>query len=108
MTTKPSKNQSRKLTSKLPANQLPQPDDLQTIYADGILNIGLGPNVSRLTFGIENGDRKFKPSMVLVLPTNRMLEAISAIHGGLLNDPKARQGLIEGLDAMKAMLLKKQ
>src|SRR5260221_14253830 len=101
MTTKPSKNQSRKLTSKLPANQLPQPDDLKTIYADGILNIGLGPNVSRLTFGFENGDQKVKPSIVLVLPTNRMLEAIIAIDGGLLNYPKAPQAIIEGLFPMK-------
>lgn len=81
------------------------PHAIQVIYADRIVEAGVGSAVSRLTLGIETGPNNYTPTIRLVMPTPALFEAIANISNSAINNEDIRQKLIKGLDEFKSTLM---
>jgi hypothetical protein len=78
----------------------------QIIYADRILNMGIGGSVSRLTLAIEVGENTFNPFAQLVIPTPNLLEALTSMSHAIDDNDEMRKVIVDGLDALKKKLTK--
>lgn len=73
------------------------------VYADRIVNVGLGVAVSRLTLGVEAGENNIVPTTQIVLPTPAFFDAIEFMAKHLMTD-ESRLPIIEAMDQFKAKL----
>lgn len=71
------------------------------VYVDRILNLGLGPAVSRLTLGMEVGVNTFSPTTTLVIPTTALIDALKGMQSSVHENKEVKAGIIKGLDAIK-------
>ncbi len=79
--------------------------DLQIVYADRVIEVGVGPSVSRLTLGLESGPNKFTPVARLIMPTSALFEAVEVISQTMIAKEDVRKNLIKGLDDFKNKLM---
>jgi hypothetical protein len=78
----------------------------QVIYADQIINIGVGMSVTRLTLATEVGEGLISPFAQLVMPTPALLDALSPITDALMNNEAIRKNVVDALDALREKLMK--
>ena len=72
------------------------------VYADRILNIGVGPVVSKLTLGMEVGpNNTFAPTTTLIIPTTSLIDALDGMQRTVHENKELKAGVIKGLDAIK-------
>lgn len=79
--------------------------DLQIIYADRVIEVGVSPGVSRLTLGLESGPNKFTSVARLIMPTSALFEAVAVISQTAIANKDVRNNLIKGLDDFKNKLM---
>jgi hypothetical protein len=83
-----------------------QIDELtQYIYADRIVGMGLGLEVSRLILGNEVSPGNYKPMFVLVMPTLPLMDALKSLQKSFDENAEAKQELIKQIDSIKERLL---
>lgn len=73
----------------------------QVIYADRIINVGLGAAVSRLQFGMEVSQNTVAPSFSIVVPTSALLDALNFIDTNVLSNPELKAGILKSMDAIR-------
>lgn len=78
----------------------------QIIYADRILNVGLGPAVSRLTLGMEVALKTFSPTVTVIVPTTALIEALAVMQNALHENETMKAAMINGMDALKEQFSK--
>lgn len=88
----PQISQSPPTTATLPA---------QIIYADKIVNVGIGVSVSRLTLAIEVGENTVAQFAQLVIPTPALFETLEFMANNVTNDGEIRRSVVEALDTFK-------
>ena len=98
-----SSNDSAKATDQLSQNQGVVPP---VIYADRIINFGVGASVSRITLGMEIGENSFVPVAQVVVPSPSLFEALQVIATKLETDDAMKKGIVDALDAFKHALTK--
>ena len=76
---------------------------IPVLYADRIVNMGLGPAVSRLTLGVDGGNNVVMPVTQIVIPTPALFEAVEFMARHLESD-EAKMHIIEALEQFKAKL----
>jgi hypothetical protein len=91
---------STELDNANPSVSAPVP----VVYADRIINLGLGVAVSRLTLGLEVGENNILPSTQIVMPTPALFEAIEFMAKHLMTDA-ARKPVIDALDKFRSELV---
>jgi hypothetical protein len=78
----------------------------QVIYADRILNMGIGASVSKLTLALDVGDNTVAPFANLVLPTTSLLEALEFMSSAISSNEELKKSIVAGLDALRDKLTK--
>lgn len=78
----------------------------QVIYADRILNFGLGPAVSKIALGMEVGENTFNQFAQLVLPTQGLFEVLEFMSNSIQANNELKQNLIQALEKFKEQLSK--
>lgn len=73
----------------------------QLIYADRIISFSPGPAVTKLTLGMEAGEKTFSPTVTLVIPTASLLETISFIQNTIQENETLKDELNKGINNMK-------
>jgi hypothetical protein len=86
--------------------QVTQSGPIPVIYTDRIINLGLGPAVSRLILAMEVGPNTFAPSLTLVIPTSALIDALEFMSKTLHENKEAKDGMIKTLDAIKEQFSK--
>lgn len=79
---------------------------IQTIYADRIINIGVGASVCRLTLGVEVADDVMAPTAQIVIPTPALFETIEFLSSSITDNDEIKKNIIEGLDTFKEKIRK--
>lgn len=77
----------------------------QIIYADKIINVGIGVSVSRLTLAMEVGANTVTPFAQLVIPTPSLFETLEFMANNVTNNDAVKKGVIEALDVFKEKFL---
>ena len=76
----------------------------QVIFADRIINFGLGPQVSRLEFGIETDVNTFTSNVQLVIPTSALLTAIGFMQTTIHENKEVKTALKAALEALSLQI----
>lgn len=77
----------------------------QIIYADKIINVGIGISVSRLTLAMEVGANTVAPFAQLIIPTPSLFETLEFMANNVTNNDAIKKGVIEALDNFKEKFL---
>ncbi|HSH87278.1 MAG TPA: hypothetical protein VK958_08540 [Methylophilus sp.] len=78
--------------------------NIETLFVDKIVNIGIGFNVSRLTLTQEVADDKEIAFANLIIPTTRLFEFIKFMSEHILENEELKKGLITSIDEFKKEL----
>nr|WP_315484949.1 hypothetical protein [uncultured Undibacterium sp.] len=70
------------------------------VFCDRIVNISLGPAISKLNMGIEVAPNQFKPTYSLNIPTHALVDAIDFISK-TLEDSDVQQEFVNAYDRLK-------
>lgn len=98
--------------TKKPSDKRPVTEDVEVvivnevpvIYADRIINFGMGLGVCRLTIGQELGPRQVKAMHQIVIPTEQFLEALDHMVNVIYKNEEFKANIINGIDNLKAKL----
>ena len=74
------------------------------LYADGLTQLGVGPYVSRAVIGTQVDESHASPAVVLVMPTNAMLQMAKHIVA-MLSDVGVRDKYLETHTRLHAELV---
>lgn len=76
----------------------------QIIYADKIVNIGVGIGVSRLTLALESDDTNVSAFAQVVMPTANLFEAVEFMANALNNNADLKKKLAIAMDEFRNKL----
>jgi hypothetical protein len=92
-------------TVSQPSDNLPPPEPPETvIYVDKIVNIGVSPWVSRLTFALEKSEGVSSSLTQLVIPTPALFDALEFLTKTMTDRVDVKQGIVEALDQFREKL----
>jgi len=80
-------------------------NNIETIFVDKIINVGVSFNVSRLTLTQEVADGTDKAFANLVIPTSRLFEFIKFMSENIIKNDTLKQELLKSLDVFKNELI---
>lgn len=80
------------------------PGSPNVIYADRILNLGIGPAVTKLALGLEVGTNTYAQFAQLVVPTQGLLEVLAFMSNTISENHELKQGIIQALEKFKEQL----
>jgi hypothetical protein len=83
---------------------MPQAPQMQVIYADRILNVGIGPNVSRLTLSLDTDTKTTSPFATLIIPTATLFEFFDSISSSIIDNEAMKEGLVRSLKDFESKL----
>jgi hypothetical protein len=76
------------------------------IYADTIIDFGVGPSVTRLNLGMETGPNSYTRSATLIIPTSSMIAALASVQEQIRNNEVLKTQLTTAIDAVKEQINK--
>lgn len=88
----------------IPVTIIPGPT--QTIYQDRFLELGFGPQVSKITLGLEVGENTFSPSISLIMPTINFIDGIEFLYQMVKENPDLKSKVLPALDLIKERINK--
>lgn len=93
-------------TPQIPSQLVSVTSPTQAIYADRIINVGIGTSVSRLTLALEVGENVVTPVAQVVIPTPALFEALEFMATSITRNDKIKKSIVDGLDAFKEKIAK--
>lgn len=76
----------------------------KVIYVDKIINIGVSPWVSRLTFALEMSEGVSSSLTQLIIPTPALFDTLEFLTKTMTARDDVKQNLVEALDQFKEKL----
>lgn len=77
--------------------------DFAPLYSDRIVNVSLGPGVSKLNFAVEVAPNDFRPTYSLTMPTHALMDALDFMTK-MLADEGVKKEFVEVFDKLKARM----
>lgn len=93
-------------TTQRPPEQANVTLPAQVIYADRIINVGIGASVSRLTLAMEVGENTFGQFAQLVIPTPALFEVLEFMATTITSNDEVKRRIVDGLETFKAKIAK--
>lgn len=101
-----SKKKEQNTTSPTPPQLAVNPDSVDKaspIYADSLVHLGVGPFISKLTFGCQAPTaRSIEATFTLVLPTNSLVGLVAACQQALTNQQALNKEALGAIAATKS------
>jgi len=101
---------TKKTVPPSPTTAKPEPQIVpmptQLIYADRIINFGIGGAVSSMTLGLEIGENTFSTSAKIVIPTASFIEGLQFIVRSFETNKELKGQLLESLDKVREQVSK--
>ena len=77
---------------------------MQVIYADRIINVGIGPNVSRLTLSLDTDTKTTSPFATLIIPTTSLFDFFDSVSSSVIGNETMKEGLVKSLQDFERKL----
>lgn len=78
-------------------------DKATPVYADSLVHLGVGPFISKLTFGCQAPTgRSMEATVTLVLPTNSLVGLVTACQQALTNQQALNKEALSAIVAAKS------
>lgn len=79
-------------------------DNIESIFVDKIVNIGVGFHVTRLTLTQDVADGSSKAFANLIMPTTSLFDFIKFMSENIIKNDELKQGLVKSMDEFKNQL----